>query len=356
MNCRHTVTNAYLSSLALAVPDCAISQTESLAFLLEHFAGTLSTRHRALLKRIFASPSIRTRYFAFAAPEVLLDETPDQRITRFREGAIELAGRAIREAMAQTDLAPRDVSGLVINTCTGYLCPGLSSYLIEELGFPDSVRAYDLVGSGCGGALPNLQTSGALVREIDGPVVSVAVEVCSATFQMADELSLVLSNALFSDGAAAVVLQGQPGGWRLAASASRHLPELRESIRYVHRGGQLYNQLSTKLPTLIGEVVPAMLHDFLKEQELAVEEINHWALHAGGEKIINILQEKLGLTDHQLQPTRTILAGYGNLSSPSVLFVLEAITAGGVQAGDRCLLLAFGAGLSVHAMLLIRES
>jgi alkylresorcinol/alkylpyrone synthase len=356
MNGRQSVTNAYLASLALAVPDCAISQRESLAFLLEHFAGILSNRHHAFLKRVFASPSIRTRHFAFAAPEVLLDETPDQRITRFREGAVELAGRAVREVMAQADLAPGDISGLVVNTCTGYLCPGLSSYLIEELDLPGEIRAYDLVGSGCGGALPNLQTAGALVREVGGPVVSVAVEICSATFQMADELSLVLSNALFSDGAAAAVIWNRPGGWRLAATASRHLPELRESIRYVHRDGQLYNQLSTELPTLIGETVPTMLQSFLKEQGLAVQEIRHWALHAGGEKIITILQEKLGLSNQQLQPTRTILADFGNLSSPSALFVLQAITAGGVQAGDRCLLVAFGAGFSVHAMLLIRES
>jgi predicted naringenin-chalcone synthase len=357
MSNRHTnLDSAYLSSLALAVPGCAVSQKESLAFLLEHYAGILSSRHRAFLKRILTNPSIRMRYFAFTAPEVLLGETPDQRIARFQEGAVELAGRAVRKAMTRANLTSGDISGLVVNTCTGYLCPGLSSYLIEELGLPENVRAYDLVGSGCGGALPNLQTAGALVREAGGPVISVAVEVCSATFQMADELSLVLSNALFSDGAAAAVLTDRPGGWRLAATASRHLPGLREAIRYVHRDGQLFNQLSTELPALIGEAVPSMLHAFLEEQGLAVEEIRHWAMHAGGEKIINVLQEKLGLSDQQLQPTRTILADYGNLSSPSALFVLQAITAGGVQPGDRCLLLAFGAGLSVHVMLLIRES
>jgi predicted naringenin-chalcone synthase len=347
--------NGHISSLATAVPACAMEQKESLAFLLKHYGGILSLRHRAFLKRILVNPGIKKRYFAFVAPEVLLHETPDQRIARFRKEAVELAGQAAREAMARDDLAPDDVRGLVVNTCTGYLCPGLSSYLLEELELPRRIIAHDLVGSGCGGALPNLQISAALLRELDGPVISIAVEICSATFQMGDEPGLVLSNAIFGDGAAAAVLRNRPGGWRLAAAASRHFPDLREKIRYVHRGGQLFNQLSMDLPVLIGDRVPAMLQDFLKEQGLAAREIHHWALHAGGEKIVSMLQDRIGLLDSQLHSTRMVLAGYGNLSSPSVLFVLEAITAGGAQKGDRCLLLAFGAGLSVHAMLLERR-
>jgi predicted naringenin-chalcone synthase len=342
----------FLASLARAVPGRPYPQKESLGFLLANYADLLSSRHLAFLKRISANASIRTRYFAFASPEVLLAETPDQRIARFAGEAVRLAGQAVRQALERAGLTPAEIRGLVVNTCTGYLCPGLSSYLIEELGFSRSIRAYDLVGGGCGGALPNLQLAGPLVRESGGPVVSVAVEICSATFQMEDDPGLLLSNALFSDGAAAAVLRERPGGWRLVAAASHHLPQLREAIRYVHRNGQLYNQLSFELPGLIGEAVSDLLSEFLGQQGLSGREIRHWALHAGGEKVIDAIQRTLGLDQEQLAPTRRVLAEYGNLSSPTVLFVLDLITAGGVQAGERCLLLSFGAGLSLHAQLL----
>lgn len=263
-----------------------------------------------------------------------------------------LAAQAGRRALDRAGLAAAELTGLVVNTCTGYLCPGLTSYLIEEMDLRRDIRAYDLVGSGCGGALPNLQLAAPLVRESGGPVLSVAVEICSATFQMADELSLLLSNALFSDGAAAAVIGEQPAGWRLVASASHHFPELREYIRYVHRDGQLHNQLSLELPELIGAAIPPMIKDFLDRQALTAAAIKHWAIHVGGARIIDILQEKLDLSAAQLQPTRQTLADYGNISSPTVMFVLDNITARGVPAGERCLLLAFGAGLSAHALLL----
>ncbi len=354
---KQSPTNAdssHLAALGLAVPGRAWNQREILSFLLANYGEMLSSRHKAFLKRIFANSAIRTRYFAFSTPETLLAETPDQRIDRFQREAVDLAGSAIRQALARADLAADEVTGLVVNTCTGYLCPGLSSYLLEELGLRRDIRAYDLVGSGCGGVLPNLQLAAPLVRESGGPVLSVAVEICSATYQMEDEPGLLLSNALFSDGAAATVIHGQPEGWRLVATTSRQLPELREHIRYVYRNGQLYNQLSLDLPGLIGEKIPPMIRDFLAGQGLTVEQIEHWAVHAGGEKIIGVLGDRLGLDQAQLQPARNTLAQYGNLSSPTAMFVLEEITAQGVQAGQRCLLLAFGAGLSAHALLLER--
>ena len=342
---------AHLTALSLAVPSCRLSQSEALAFLLANYGEELGTKSKSFLKRIFANPSIRERYFAIASPAALLEEGPDQRMERFTAAATELAATAARRSMEQAGLDSEDLVGLMVNTCTGYLCPGLSSYLIEELGLPSRVAAYDLVGSGCGGAIPNLQLAQALVKE-GGPVLSVAVEICSATFQMKDDLSLLLSNALFGDGAAAVILQRNPGDWQLIASASRHLPRLREAIRYVYRDGELHNQLSTNLPELIGEVVPSFVADFLGEQCLEPAAIEHWAIHTGGERIINILQNSLGLSEAQLAPSRKILSRFGNISSPTVLFVLHEISTGAIARGERCLLLAFGAGLSVHVGLL----
>ncbi|MDA8165959.1 MAG: 3-oxoacyl-ACP synthase, partial [Desulfobacteraceae bacterium] len=330
---------------------CVLGQAEVFAFLEAHYAAGLSPRHRVYLRRLLAHPSIRKRHFALPGPEVLLAETPDQRIGRFAASATALASEAVDRALARAGVSRREVAALVVNTCTGYLCPGLSSYLIEKLELSGQVRAFDLAGSGCGGALPNLQLAGALVGQSGGPVASVAVEICSATFQMGDEPGLLLSNALFGDGAAALVAGGAPAAWQLLAAANRQVPRLREAIRYVHRDGQLVNQLSPELPRLIGETVPPLVRDLLAGQGLAPGDIAHWALHPGGARILDLLGGRLGLAAEQLAPSRSVLAEFGNLSSPTVLFVLDAIT-GRAEPGDFCLLLAFGAGLSAHAALL----
>jgi predicted naringenin-chalcone synthase len=349
---RRSRSPVYLSAPALAVPGCSLSQEEAFSFLQENYGAGLSPRHRIYLKRLFGNRSIHKRHFAFTAPKILLDETPDQRIERFTEAAVALAGQATERALAAAGTSRQDVTALVVNTCTGYLCPGLTSYLMEKLELNAEVRAFDLVGSGCGGALPNLQIAESLARDDGGPVVSVAVEICSATFEMGDDPGLLLSNALFGDGAAAAIVGSRPAGWQLLGSASLQLPRLREAIRYVHRGGRLTNQLSPELPALIGETIPPLVREFLQELGYSSADIRHWALHTGGARIIDVLADRLELSEEQIRPARAVLAKYGNLSSPTVLFVLDAIAQGEVKTGDLCLMLAFGAGFSAHAALL----
>jgi alkylresorcinol/alkylpyrone synthase len=163
-----------------------------------------------------------------------VDEEPDARITRFMHWSVELSAQAIQKAMAKAGANVSDVTGLVVNTCTGYICPGISTYLIEKLGLSRTIRAYDLVGSGCGGAIPNLQVAESLLgKNGDGVVVSASVEICSATLQVDNDISLIVSNALFGDGAAAAVLSNRPKGLELVASAGRYVPEQRDAIRCV---------------------------------------------------------------------------------------------------------------------------
>jgi predicted naringenin-chalcone synthase len=345
--------NAHIASVAVVTPPFSLLQEEAGKYLIERYRSTLNSRSLSLLQGLFSNTSIRRRSFALETPQELFTEDADGRIRRFTRRAIELSAQAVEKALLRSGLSCRDIGGLVVNTCTGYICPGLSSYLIERLGLDRSVRVYDLVGSGCGGALPNLEVAESLlVRTPDKAVVSASVEICTATFQMGDDLSLLLSNALFGDGAAASVLWSRRQGLQLVASSSCHVPEEREAIRYIHKNGQLYNQLSTRLPHLIKRAVAEAVNDLLAPRRLRACDIRHWALHTGGEKIINCIRDEIGLSEEQLEPTRAILAGYGNMSSPTVLFVLNDIVAKGIDRGEYCIMAAFGAGLSAHAFLL----
>jgi predicted naringenin-chalcone synthase len=348
-----TTSGVHIASVATAAPPHPLSQGHLEKLARKHYQGKLSPRSMSLLHALFSHPSIKQRSFAIDNVEDLVDEHADARVARFTRWSQELSARAATAALAQAGVTTNDVSGLVVNTCTGYLCPGISTYLIEKLGLARGVSVYDLVGSGCGGAIPNLEVSEALLgRKDSGVVVSVSVEICSATFQMEDDLSLLLSNALFGDGAAAAVLWTKPQGYELVASSSRYAPEKREFIRYVHKNGQLLNQLSIKLPEMVRKAAAEVVADVLAPRSLTPRDIKHWALHSGGEKIINAVQDELGLSEEQVRATRSVLSEYGNMSSPTVWFVLREIENRGVAPGEWCIMVAFGAGFSSHAFLL----
>ena len=347
---------ACIASIGCAVPPYSIDQGTAGEMMRQHFRERLNPGSLDLMRSFFSHPSIRKRHFAVDDAASVFEEHPDRRIERFTEKSVELAAEAVGKALEEAGAGVRDVGGIVVNTCTGYICPGISTYLIERLGLSRSIRAYDMVGSGCSGAIPNLQAAEAMLRAGEGEVVvSVSVEICSALFQMDNDLSLILSNALFGDGAAAAVLWGKPEGLELVASAGRYYPEQRDELRLVHKNGELHNRISLRLPGLVKRAAAEVVSDVLASRNLRISDVAHWALHTGGEKIINAVRDEVGIPEDLLPPTRKVLAEYGNMSSPTVLFVLKDILAMGIDRGDWCVLLAYGAGLSAHAYLLRKQ-
>lgn len=349
-------SDARILSLATASPEFVYTQAEGEAFLLEHYADILDDHGREIIHSVFAHPSVRRRHFSFADPGIIRRETPDERMERFTRWSVDLAARAAQEALECAGTAVRDVSALVVNTCTGYLCPGITSYLVERMDLSRTAPTFDLVGSGCGGAIPNLQMARGILRELTGGVVlSISVEVCSCTFQMGNDQSLLVSNALFGDGAAAAVVGNGPGGLRLEASAVFHAPEYRNDVRFEYRNGQLHNRISRRLPVLAARAADRVVENLLGERGLRTEDIRRWAVHPGGDSIVTAVRDRLGLPEEALRHTRTVLSEYGNLSSATVWYVLRSILDEGVDPGDRIVMLAFGAGMSAHAFLLEAE-
>jgi len=341
-----------IAAVGTVVPVTVIDQAEGEAILLRRYGDELSPRLRTIVSKVFRHPSIRRRRFAFDDPEEIFDEDPDERVERFTRSAVRLASDSCRAALAKAGREPGDVSSLVANTCTGYLCPGLSTYLLESLRLPSDTPVYDLVGHGCGAALPNLELASRLVADDGRVVLSVAVEICSATFRMDHDIGIIVSNAIFADGAAAAVLWKGSSGLELVDSTRVIAPEHREEIRYVYRDGRLYNQLSARLPDTVRKLTPPLVQRLLDARGLAVPDVPHWAIHPGGHKVVSAVQEGLGLSDEQVRVTREVLAEYGNMSSPTVLFGLERILGNGVGKGEWCVMIGMGAGMSIHAWLL----
>jgi alkylresorcinol/alkylpyrone synthase len=287
-----------------------------------------------------------------------LDESfeldPDTLHRRFATHAPALASKAAAQALQDAGVEVRAIDALLISTCTGYLCPGLTSYVIENLGLRPDVVALDLVGQGCGAALPNLRTAEALLARCD-TVLSVCVEVCSAAFYLDNDLGVLVSACIFGDGAGAAVLSKKPRAgargveWRTAQSLTN--PAERDALRFEQRGGMLRNILTLPVPQLAAGHARQVLDQVLRREELKTSDISAWILHGGGRKVLAELQGALELSAGDLDWSRGVLREFGNLSSPFVFFVLQAALRGRAPGGWWWLS-SFGAGFSCHGALL----
>lgn len=342
---------------ATATPPFYVTQREVYDFLVSHF--TLAPDEHALYQKLLIDSPIRGRYFGLDCVEEACETNPDRLNERFVRYARQTGAVAARKAIAEAGLNVTELGGVIVNTCTGYLCPGLSSYLVEDLQLPPGVKTLDIAGMGCGGALPNIDTASALLAAHGGrPWLSVAVEACSATMFMGSDPALIVSNCIFGDGAAAVILQDEVtlantrGLIRILGSTSSIHPEYREQLRYRQEEGRLRNVLTTRVPVIGAKLAREALDALLTEHKFNREDIAWWAVHAGGTAVLDQVGRDLGLTAEALQFSLNVFQTYGNMSSPSVLFALKQIMEQGQpKPGERGVLLSFGAGFSAFAML-----
>jgi len=317
----------------------------------------LSDKAKRLLKRVFVqNQSIGTRYFAMDSLFDALQDRQDDLISRYRKFAVPTAVRAAQRALKNARLEPVDVDALVVNTCTGYLCPGLTSYVAGELGLRSEVRPFDLQGMGCGGAIPNLETAyNFLQAHPSSNALAIAVEMCTATIFFEEAPDILISNAIFGDGAAAAVLTNRPqkGAARLRDFTAGLFPEDRQHLHYRTQDSKLRNVLSVEVPAVGAAHGKEVIDRLLAQAGLAYGDVDHWILHPGGERVVDALRDGLSLPEGVLAPSRAVLYNYGNMSSASVLFVLQEVLLNhSPQPGDVGVMCSFGAGFSAFAALL----
>jgi predicted naringenin-chalcone synthase len=346
-----------LKGLGTATPPLYITQNEAYEYLSTNFV--LKPAEQGLYRRILLDGKIKGRYLGMDAKRDALETDPDRHLARFLKFGRTTAVAAARRALAEADIEPDEVAGLIVNTCTGYLCPGLSSYVAADLGLRSSISFQDLMGMGCGAAIPNLEAAaGILARNGEGPVLSIAVEICTATIFPSHEPDLVVSNSIFSDGAAAAVLDrdthNRTGGLaRMVDFATGIFPKYREDLRYRTEGGRLRNQLSKRVPVIGAHTATDVATRLLARHGLSRNDVAWWAVHPGGTVVLAQVAKKLELADEALRFSYNVFENYGNMSSPSVLFVLRKILdSKRPQPGQKGMLLAFGAGFSAFAALM----
>jgi predicted naringenin-chalcone synthase len=341
-------TGTSILSIGRATPALRLTQEQSLGY-----AGYSSDR----IRRIFLNAGIAYRHFYLDKPP-RPDETSDELNRRYLDGAIETGCRAVHACLETAGLSPRDVDLLVVCTSTGYVCPDIGTRVVKPLGLRADVQRASMTGLGCAGALPALQRACDFTRAHPGRVALVlAVEICSACYYVDDTLETVVGNAICADGASAFLLRSG------SVAASRYPtivdfqtflePDQLALVGMAHRNGKLRIVLGAEVPELAFSLIQGALNPLLVRHGLRQSDIRFWVVHPGGSKVLNAVQKQLGLTDADLRFARTVLRNYGNMSSPTVMFVLDDVSRNGdPRPGDWGVMTALGPGMAAEAALL----
>jgi predicted naringenin-chalcone synthase len=338
----------YLHALATATPAASYTQAECWEIAQRSaIRGRLKKRSMLILQTILRGEhGVSRRHFAMPEIERVFDLSPDELNAGFRREAPRLAGRALTAALEKAGVQPAELDALLICTCTGYLCPGLTSYVAEQLGLKPNAFLQDLVGLGCGAAIPMLRAASHIVAAQPGATVAcVAVEVCSAAFYLDDDPGVIISACLFSDGAAATIWRSTPPNVHPIEAFgfnTVHLPENRDKLRFEQRDGKLRNLLDRAVPELAAGAVARLW------RERGERPIAHVVAHSGGRDVLEAVAPVVA--PYSLDSSARVLRQCGNMSSPSVLFVLEEAMKEGPPNGQGDFwLVSFGAGFAAHS-------
>jgi predicted naringenin-chalcone synthase len=348
----------YLSGIGTATPSARYTKAECLAaFERSDWFARLDTRSHLVARTVLQRDNgIEARRLALDSLDEVFAIDPDTLDRRFLAHAPALAADAAGRALASARLTPAEIDAVVVSTCTGYLCPGLSGYVVEKLGLGAEVQAFDLVGQGCAAALPNLQLGRSLIASGAAEnVLSICVEVSSAAMYLDNDPGVLISACLFGDGAGAAVLSRVPLGdgrrieWKDGASLIE--PKQRKALMFEQKDGMLRNILTREVPTLAADYAHRVLATVLGRGRLTSDDIAAWIMHAGGRDVLLAVERRFELDHDALRYSAAMLREYGNLSSAFVYFVLEAALADDAPAGWWWLS-SFGAGFSCHGALL----
>lgn len=348
-------TSVRFAGVGTAVPGFEATQADVLSFVENSLSLAPATRR--LYRRVLAHPSIETRRFAVSRLDELAESDPDRVARRFEKEGTALGARALSSALAKTGIRAEDVDFLAVTTCTGYLCPGLSAHVAAAVGLRADCTILDIVGMGCGAAIPALHQAELYVRANPGATAAViAVELSSAAFFSNDAPDIVISNALFSDGAASAILRSGAAnggtGPKLTAFRTLTEPAWRDELRFRSESGRLRNVLGIDVPRHASALI-AKLIESAPESRDATSLDWRWVAHAGGSKVLDELESAFGLDARRLRSARSVLRRHGNMSSATVLFAWEEeMRERPLQPGERALLLSFGAGFSAHLAVL----
>ncbi len=347
-NPAHRITSADAAEIAQHF-SCETPAQQKMFKTMYRRAG-VATRHSVVLEASEGDLGGRQSFFGSEEP------TTRKRMEKYEAEAGELSVTAARLALEDAAIEPGRVTHLVTVSCTGFYAPGVDSVLIRELGLPRDVARTHVGFMGCHGMLNGLRVAhGYVVADPSAVPLVCSVELCSLHHQYGWDSDKIIANALFADGAAAVVgvsadRRVGTGAFQLVANGSTFIDDSEDAMSWRVGDHGFAMTLSARVPELIGEHLRSFLEKWLSQQGLKLGDVETWAVHPGGPRILSAVGETLGLEPADLGVSQSVLSEFGNMSSPTIVFILERLRR---KAAPRpCVALAFGPGLAVESALL----
>jgi alkylresorcinol/alkylpyrone synthase len=344
--------SASVAGLGIAFPPSERQDVLWRDYFSKHYAGV----QQALARRVFENSGVLHRH-GVVNPTV---EDPSgwstqERMLRYLTEAMPLGKAAVGRALAEAGIAPADLGLFVVCSCTGYATPGLDILLARDVGMAATTQRLFIGHMGCYAALPGLGTVTDFVTARQRPALLLCLELTSLHIQPSTkDPQQIISHALFSDAAAAVVVlpAGNPG------YAVREVAALTDTTTADYMTWDVTNHgfrmgLSDRVPDVLAAHVAELVDNLLRRQGLTRADIDGWVVHPGGPRILNVVRDRLGLAESAIAASRTVLAEHGNCSSPTVLLIFDEVRSG-TPPPQRVLALAFGPGLTLYATLLTR--
>lgn len=342
---------ASVRAVATAVPDHALGQTDARAFARSFFARDFPDIDRLL--SAFANTGIAMRHLARPIAWYGEPRTFPEKNAVYRRTALRLAEDAATAVLERAGLSRADVGALVFVSTTGVSTPSLDSFLVQILDLPRAVSRVPIWGLGCAGGAAGLARAAEIVAGTGRPALLVAVEVCSATFMWGDRSkSNLIATALFGDGAAAAVLMPDDSGVQILAGHSHLLDDTEDVMGWTLREEGLQVRFARSIPKIVTDVVPGFARDAAKRAGVEPASLHHYVLHPGGAKVLRAYEQALGVPEARLQHAWSVLREHGNMSSPTVLFVLERFMREVPRTGANGLLLGLGPGFSAEGAVI----
>jgi alkylresorcinol/alkylpyrone synthase len=350
---------ANLLALERYVPPFRYDQDEVVPWVREWLEEAPEESSRRLLS-IYESAGVRSRASVVPIEQVFRPQDFETQNRRYREIAREASVRLAREALDAAGLSPREVDIVVSVSCTGFMIPAVDAHVADALGMGPRLARLPITESGCAGGVVGLaRAADHLAAHPERTALVIALEFSSLTFQRWDRSATnVVSTAIFGDGGAAAVLVGsehpraEEGSLRLRDAASLFFPGTTHLMGFELRNQGLQIVLDKGLAPFVRRNIVAAVDDFLSPRGLSRRDVARWVLHPGGRRIVEAMVERLELSPADLAPTEDVLARHGNMSSVTVLFVLdEILRCHRPAAGALGLLGAFGPGFGAELAL-----
>lgn len=344
-----------ITSVAKQLPQY-YRETEDIIPFVKHWMQDQESRFQRKVIKLFEGAGVDKRYSIMDPVEVFTATSFEEKNAIYKREVTKLAEQSLQKSLDKAKLKPTDLDYIITVSCTGIMIPSVDAYLINSLGMKQNIVRLPVTEMGCAAGISGIiYAKNFLKANPNKRAAVVAVEAPTATFQLNDySMTNIVSAAIFGDGASTVILSSfdKDEGPTIVDEEMYHFFDATHMMGFNLVNSGLQMILDKEVPQKISDHFPKIIHPFLVQNELTIEDINHLIFHPGGKKIVQTVEDLFGKLGKNINDTKEVLRLYGNMSSATVLYVLERFMDRNPSKGEKGIMLSFGPGFSAQRVLL----